>query len=62
MPAFTFEKLSPPAPRAPAPPVVKKRRGMMVQMFSRFAKMRARRSFFFRQKAPANSLQSKPQD
>ena len=62
MPAFTFEKLSPPAPRAEAPPVAKKRRPVMVQMLKRFAAMRARRSFFFRHKAPASTHQPKLHD
>jgi hypothetical protein len=62
MPAFTFEKLTPPAPRAPAPPVVKKRRALMVQMLSRFAGMRARRIFVFRQKTTSNSHQPKSHD
>jgi hypothetical protein len=61
MPAFTFEKLTPPAPRAPAPPVVRKRPGVMVQMLKRFAGKRARR-VFFRKKAVANSDHPKPQD
>jgi hypothetical protein len=62
MPAFTFEKLSPPAPRAPAPPEVKKRRGVMVQMFDRFARLRARRIFVFPQKTVSSSQPPKPQD
>jgi hypothetical protein len=61
MPAFTFEKLTPSAPRAPAPPVVKKRRGMMVRMLDRFAGKRARR-VFFRRKAVSNADHPKPQD
>jgi hypothetical protein len=61
MPAFTFEKLTPPAPRAPAPPVVRKRRGLMVQMLKRFAGKHARR-VFFRKKAVSNSDHPEPQD
>jgi hypothetical protein len=59
MPAFTFEKLAPPAPRTPAPPDVKKRRWVMVRMIDRFAGMRARR-IFFRKKTALNSHQPKP--
>jgi hypothetical protein len=51
MPAFTFEKISPPAPRGPIPPVavastsvVRKPRGVIVQMLDRFVEARVRRS------------------
>jgi len=49
MPAFTFEKISPPAPRGPIPPadataVVRKQRGVIVQMLDRFVEARVRRS------------------
>jgi hypothetical protein len=45
MPAFTFEKISPPADRGPAPPVAnKKQRGVIVQMLDRFAEARVKRS------------------
>ncbi len=50
MPAFTFEKISPPAGHAPIPPVVKnspvvkKQRGVIVQMLDRFAEARAKRT------------------
>jgi hypothetical protein len=48
MPAFTFEKISPPAPRAPIPPVatavVRKPRGVIVQMLDRFVEARVRRT------------------
>jgi len=44
MPAFTFEKISPPAPRLPVAPVSnKKQRGVIVQMLDRFVEARARR-------------------
>ena len=61
MPAFTFEKLPPPAARAPATPVIKKRRGVMIQMLHRLAGKRARR-VLFRKKAVSNSDHPKPQD
>lgn len=41
MPAFTFEKISPPVRRAPTP---KKPRGLISQMIDRFAERRARRA------------------
>ncbi|UGX95910.1 hypothetical protein G6321_00012510 [Bradyrhizobium barranii subsp. barranii] len=44
MPAFMFEKISPPAPRAPAATTPKKPRGLISQMIDRFAERRARRA------------------
>ncbi|MCA1471539.1 MULTISPECIES: hypothetical protein [Bradyrhizobium] len=44
MPAFTFEKISPPARRAPAATTPKKPRGLISQMIERFAERRARRA------------------
>jgi len=50
MPAFTFEKISPPAgltqiSRAPIPPIKnKKQRGVIVQMLDRFVEARVKRS------------------
>jgi len=43
MPAFTFEKISPPARRAPAATTPKKPRGLISQMIDRFAERRAKR-------------------
>ena len=46
MPAFTFEKISPPAPasRGPIPPIAnKKQRGVIVQMLDRFVEARVKR-------------------
>ena len=44
MPAFTFEKISPPADRGPAPPVAnKKQRGVIVQILDRFVEARVKR-------------------
>ncbi|TWA98479.1 hypothetical protein [Bradyrhizobium stylosanthis] len=51
MPAFTFEKISPPARRAPAAATPKKPRGLISQMIDRFAERRARRALQ-RQRAP----------
>ncbi|MBB4369485.1 hypothetical protein GGD63_002275 [Bradyrhizobium sp. cir1] len=44
MPAFTFEKISPPVRRAPAATAPKKPRGLISQMIDRFAERRARRA------------------
>ncbi|WP_027556906.1 hypothetical protein [Bradyrhizobium sp. Cp5.3] len=44
MPAFTFEKISPPVRRAPAATTPKKPRGVISQMIDRFAERRARRA------------------
>ena len=43
MPAFTFEKISP-APRGPVAPVVKKQRGVLVQMIDRLVVARVKRT------------------
>jgi len=42
MPAFTFEKISPPVRRAPAATTPKKPRGLISQMMDRVAERRAR--------------------
>ncbi|WP_027529491.1 hypothetical protein [Bradyrhizobium sp. WSM3983] len=44
MPAFTFEKISPPVRRAPTATAPKKPRGLIGQMMDRVAERRARRS------------------
>jgi hypothetical protein len=44
MPAFTFEKISPPVHRGPPAPVDKKQRGVIVQMLDRFVEARAKRT------------------
>ena len=45
MPAFTFEKISPPAKRGPIPPVAnKKQRGVFVQILDRFVEARVKRT------------------
>jgi hypothetical protein len=44
MPAFTFEKISPPANRGPVPPVAnKKQRGVVVKILDRFVEARVKR-------------------
>jgi hypothetical protein len=46
MPAFTFEKISPPARRGSLPPTTttKKQRGVIVKVLDRFVGVRAKRS------------------
>ena len=45
MPAFTFEKISPPVRHGPIPPVAnKKQRGVIVQMLDRFVEARVKRT------------------
>jgi hypothetical protein len=44
MPAFTFEKISPPLRRGPLPPIAKKQRGVIVQILDRFVEARVKRS------------------
>ena len=43
MPAFTFEKISPPVRRGPIPPIVKKQRGLIVQILDSFVAARVKR-------------------
>ena len=44
MPAFTFEKISPPLRRGPVPAIVKKQRGVIVQVLDRFVEARIKRT------------------
>jgi hypothetical protein len=46
MPAFSFEKISPPAPRTPVAgtSVVRKQPGVIVQMLDRFVEARVKRA------------------
>jgi len=45
MPAFSFEKISPPERRGPVPPIAnKKQRGVIVQMLDRFVEARVKRA------------------
>jgi hypothetical protein len=44
MPAFTFEKISPPTRRGPIAPIVKKQRGVIVQILDRFVEARVKRT------------------
>ena len=44
MPAFSFEKISPPIRRGPISPIKKKQRGVIVQMLDRFVEARVKQS------------------
>jgi hypothetical protein len=44
MPAFTFEKISPPVRRGPLPPIEQKQRGVIVQVLGRFVEARVQRA------------------
>jgi hypothetical protein len=44
MPAFTFEKISPPIRRGPIPLIARKQRGVIVQILDRFVEARVKRS------------------
>jgi hypothetical protein len=43
MPAFSFEKISPPVRRGPIAPIEQKQRGVIVQILDRFVERRVRR-------------------
>ena len=43
MPAFTFEKIAPPAGHTPPSPAPQKQRGMIGQMLERFVEARVKR-------------------
>jgi hypothetical protein len=43
MPAFSFEKISPPASRGPIAPIVVKKRGVIVQILDRFVEARVKK-------------------
>src|SRR6266404_3683818 len=61
MPAFTFEKISPPIRRGPIPPIAKKQRGVIVQILDRFVEARVKRTSR-KEKRVAARRQKKPQD
>ena len=44
MPAFTFEKISPPLRRGPIPPIAKKQRGLIVQILDSFVEARVKKN------------------
>ena len=43
MPAFSFEKISPPVRRGPIAPIEQKQRGVIVQILGRFVERRVKR-------------------
>jgi hypothetical protein len=55
MPAFTFEKISPPVRRGPIPPIVKKQRGVIVQILGRFVEARVKRNLRAEKRVVARS-------
>ena len=57
MPAFTFEKISPPVRRGPIPPIVKKQRGLIVQILDSFVEARVKRT---REKGVIARIDKKP--
>ncbi|TMK49421.1 MAG: hypothetical protein E6G70_08920 [Alphaproteobacteria bacterium] len=59
MPVFTFEKISPPVRRGPLPPIVKKQRGVIVQILDRFVEARVKRTLR-REKRAIARRQPKP--
>jgi len=62
MPVFTFEKISPPVVRrGPGSPVVKKQRGVIVQILDRFVEARVKRTMREEEAATARS-QQKPSE
>ena len=58
MPAFTFEKISPPVRRGPTSPEPPKPRGVIYQVIDRLAEMRTRRSL--RDERPPMRRDGKP--
>jgi hypothetical protein len=60
MPAFTFEKISPPIRRGPIPPIAKKR-GVIVQILDRFVEARVRKSSREERDATARREQKSPE-
>ena len=65
MPAFTFEKISPPQPvnRSPIPPVAnKKQRGVMIQILDRFVEARVKRTLREEKGVIARNPYHKPPD
>ena len=44
MPAFIFEKISPPVRRGPIAPIVKKQRGLIAQILGSFVEARVKKS------------------
>ena len=63
MPAFTFEKITPPGDRGPIAPVAnKKQRGVIVQILDRFVEARVKRSLKKKGGVIARNPHPKPPD
>jgi hypothetical protein len=54
MPAFTFEKITPPVHHTPPSPVPPKQRGIIVQILDRFAEARVKKSLRRERRAAAH--------
>jgi hypothetical protein len=57
MPAFSFEKISPPVRRGPIAPIEQKQRGVIVQILDRFVERRIRRRLKAEKPEPAGEPQ-----
>jgi hypothetical protein len=53
MPAFTFEKITPPVHHTPPSPVPPKQRGIIVQILDRFVEARVKKSLRKERRAAA---------
>lgn len=62
MPAFTFEKISPPVRRGPIPSIEKKQRGVIVQILDRFVEARIKRGLDEENGAIARRQHHRPPD
>jgi hypothetical protein len=60
MPAFTFEKISPPVRRGPIAPIVKKQRGLIVQILDSFVAARVKKNMGDEQGVIARNEQKPP--
>jgi hypothetical protein len=60
MPAFTFEKISPPVRRGPLPPIAKKQRGVIVKILDRLVEARVKRSSLRQEKGVVARRKAKP--
>jgi hypothetical protein len=61
MPAFTFEKISPPVRRGPIPPVEQKQSGVIVQVLGRFVEARIQRAERGEQQSQTSSAYKPPE-
>ncbi len=61
MPAFTFEKISPPTGSGSIPPIVKKQRGVIVKILDRFVEARVKRTLR-KEKSVIARRRQKPSD